>query len=319
MQSPQLVACYICPRNCGVNRYTETGFCGAGSEVKINLATLHFGEEPPISGSKGSGTIFFSHCNLRCVFCQNYSISSDGWGSEASTLELAKLMLNLQTQQAHNINLVTPTHYSPQVAAALIMAKDMGLSIPIVWNSSAYESPQTLQRLAGLVDIYLPDLKYAYGIHAAKYSAAADYPAIAMAAIKEMYAQTGNLISDDNGIAKRGTIVRLLVMPNGLSGAQKSLLRLADEIGTEISISLMGQYYPAGKASEYSELNRGITEQEYQSVVDTAQELGFSDIYVQELSCCDTWTPKFSCDKDSMGWQLGWQTPICHSIQRMLL
>jgi putative pyruvate formate lyase activating enzyme len=160
--------------------------------VKINLATLHFGEEPPISGSKGSGTIFFSHCNLRCVFCQNYSISSDGWGSEASTLELAKLMLNLQTQQAHNINLVTPTHYSPQVAAALIMAKDMGLSIPIVWNSSAYESPQTLQRLAGLVDIYLPDLKYAYGIHAAKYSAAADYPAIAMAAIKEMYAQTGN-------------------------------------------------------------------------------------------------------------------------------
>ncbi|MDD2228448.1 MAG: hypothetical protein PHY48_03445 [Candidatus Cloacimonetes bacterium] len=303
MQYPQLVSCHICPRNCGINRYAETGFCGAGSGLKINLASLHHGEEPPISGSKGSGTIFFSHCNLRCVFCQNYSISSDGWGYESSALELAKMMLRLQEQQAHNINLVTPTHYSPQVIDAIKIAKDIGLTIPIVWNSSAYESLDTLESLAGLVDIYLPDLKYAYGVHAAKYSAAADYPRIALAAIKAMYAQSGNLQLDDSGIAKRGTIVRLLVMPNGLSGAQKSLLRLADEIGTEISISLMGQYYPAGKASEYNELNRGITMQEYQSVVDTAQELGFSNIFIQELSCSDIWTPKFGCDEDSVGWQ----------------
>ncbi|PKN72543.1 MAG: radical SAM protein [Candidatus Cloacimonetes bacterium HGW-Cloacimonetes-3] len=293
MDFPQLASCRICPRDCGVNRYTGTGFCGAGSNIKIDLAALHHGEEPPISGTKGSGTIFFSYCNLRCVFCQNYTISTGGKGYELSCEELAKLMLKLQEQQAHNINLVTPTHFSPQIAESLRIAKEAGLELPIVWNSSAYECLDTLESLDGLIDIYLPDLKYAHGIYAGKYSSAADYPQVALAAIKAMYKQSGTLQTDEQGFATRGTIVRLLVLPHGLSGAQTSLHRLAEELGTEITLSLMGQYYPAGKASLHKELQRGITEQEYQAVVDTAIQLGFTSVFVQELSCSDAWTPDF--------------------------
>ncbi len=293
MDFPQLQSCRICPRDCGVNRYAETGYCGATGNIKINMAALHHGEEPPISGTKGSGTIFFSHCNLLCVYCQNYTISTEGKGYELSCEDLAKLMLKLQEQQAHNINLVTPTHYSPQIAESLRIAKAAGLTLPIVWNSSGYESLDTLSSLEGLVDIYLPDLKYAHGIYAGKYSSAPDYPQIAFEAIKAMFKQSGALQIDSQGIATRGTIVRLLVLPYGLSGAQSSLIRLADELGTDISISLMGQFYPAGKADKYRELQRGITEEEYQAVVDTAIELGYKSVYVQELSCSDAWTPDF--------------------------
>jgi putative pyruvate formate lyase activating enzyme len=299
MDYPQIVSCRICPRNCGVNRYTETGFCGAGSKLKINMAALHHGEEPPISGTRGSGTIFFSHCNLRCVFCQNYAISNEGWGYELGTEALAKLMLNLQAQQAHNINLVTPTHFSPQIADAIILAKAEGLLLPTIWNSSAYECTETLASLEGLVDIYLPDLKFAHGVYAGKYASAPDYPQIAMAAIKAMFTQSGTLRMDEHGIAKSGTILRLLVLPHKVGGVQASLHRLADELGTDISLSLMGQYYPAGKADEYPELKRGITEQEYKDVLDTAVELGFSNIYTQELSCSDAWTPAFVTDEEA--------------------
>lgn len=293
MNYSQMQACAICPRECGVNRYESQGFCGAGAELKVNLAAVHHGEEPPLSGTNGSGTIFFSWCNLHCVFCQNDKISNLGWGEEVSSLDLANLMLSLQEQGAHNINLVTPTHFTPQIVSAIEQAKTLGLNLPVVWNSSAYESVETLQSLAGLVDIYLPDLKYAHGVHAKKYSHAQDYPDVAIKAIKEMHSQVGALRTDEHGIAKKGLIVRLLVLPGALSGTQKSLYRIAEEIGTDVTLSLMGQYYPAGDAHQYPELGRGILEPEYQAVVNTVQELNFDSVFVQELSCSDTWTPKF--------------------------
>lgn len=293
---PALLECQVCPHNCGVNRYEQPGFCGAGAGIAINLAQLHYGEEPPISGSAGSGTIFFSHCNLKCVFCQNYTISREGFGSIYSEAELVRMMLDLQQRGAHNINLVSPTHYSPQLRSAIIAAKQGGLKVPIVWNSNAYEKPEVLAELEGLVDIWLPDYKYYHGIYAQKYSNAKDYPQVAFAAIREMYRLCGPLQVDAAGIATKGVLLRMLVLPNGLSSTSFSLRKFADEMGSDLPLSLMAQYYPAGKASEYTELNRGINAAEYQKVLDTASELGFSSIYVQELSCSDLWTPRFIRD-----------------------
>ena len=290
---PELQACTICPRNCGVNRYQDKGYCQAPAELKINLAQLHFGEEPPISGSQGSGTIFFSHCNLRCVFCQNHLISLQGSGHQISEEELLKIFFDLQAQGAHNINLVTPTHYSIPLISVLKKAKEQGLGIPILWNSSAYESVETLKKLDGLVDMYLPDFKYYHPLYSKKYSHAADYPAIALAALKEMVKQTGFLQEDPGGIATKGVLVRLLLLPNALSGTKDSLRLLADEIGTSLPLSLMAQYYPAGEAVHIAELNRGVKPIEYQTVVETAEEIGFENIFAQELSCDDHWTPKF--------------------------
>lgn len=289
----ELSHCELCPRNCKVNRYIETGFCGAGHELCVNLAMLHNGEEPPISGSRGSGTIFFSHCNLKCVFCQNHQISCLGWGDRVSTQQLSNIMLDLQSQGAHNINLVTPTHYSSQIAESIIIAKSAGLYIPIVWNSNAYEHPKVLRKLEGLVDIFLPDMKYAHKIYAAKYSHAADYPDVANAAIREMYAMTGTLQCDNEGIAKSGFIIRLLVLPNGLAGIRDSLYRIASEIGTEVQLSIMAQYYPTHQASKYPELARGINASEYDKVIETVSDLGFGNVFMQELSCSSEWTPTF--------------------------
>jgi len=292
-QYPQLLQCRICPRDCGVNRYEQRGFCGASASVAINLYQLHFGEEPPISGTRGSGTIFFSHCNLKCVFCQNYTISCQGFGSSLGEESVIRIMLELQEQGAHNINLVTPTHYTPQLRAIIASARAQGLKIPLLWNSSAYEKVETLKSLNSLVDIYLPDLKYSHGVYAKKYSHAVDYPAVALDAIKEMYSQVGPLSVDADGIAQKGVLVRLLVLPQGLSGTENNLRRLADEIGPDVPVSLMGQYYPAGEAGKYPELGRGVSDDEYQKVLDTASDLGFSSVYVQELSSNDFWTPKF--------------------------
>lgn len=289
----QMLQCRICPRDCGVNRYEQRGFCGASASVAINLYQLHFGEEPPISGTGGSGTIFFSHCNLKCVFCQNYATSCQGFGSSLGEDSVIQIMLDLQEQGAHNINLVTPTHYTPQLRVIIASARAQGLKIPLLWNSSAYEKVETLKSLNQLVDIYLPDLKYSHGVYAKKYSRAADYPEVALEAIREMYSQVGPLSVDAGGIAQKGVLVRLLVLPMGLSGTENNLRRLADEIGTEVPVSLMGQYYPAGDAGQHSELGRGISRDEYQKVLDTANELGFSNVYVQEISSNDFWTPKF--------------------------
>jgi putative pyruvate formate lyase activating enzyme len=289
-----MFSCNICPRNCGIDRTKNKGYCGVRDKLRINLATRHFGEEPCFSGTRGSGTIFFAGCNLRCVYCQNYEISTLCWGKDISVEELIRLMLKLQEEGAHNINLVTPTHFTLQLREAIIQAKEKGLTIPILWNSSAYEKVETLQLLTGLVDIYLPDFKYAHKVYAQKYSAASDYPAVAISAIKEMFSQVGLLKLDEKGIAQKGLLLRMLVLPNKLAGCKENLYTLAEELGTELTLSLMGQYYPAGKAKNYKELTRGITLSEYFEVVDTAVELGFTKLYTQEISSSDTWTPNFS-------------------------
>jgi putative pyruvate formate lyase activating enzyme len=295
---PELRNCHLCPRECGVDRYAKTGFCGAPVEIKINLAQLHHGEEPPISGSRGSGTIFLSHCNLLCVYCQNHIISHRGQGKTVSEEEFVQLMLALQAEGAHNINLVTPSHYAFQLRRAIVLAKDKGLSIPILYNSSAYDKVDTLRELQGLVDIYLPDLKYYHKVYARKYSHAAEYPEVAIAAIREMFHQVGHLSLDSNGLATRGIIVRLLILPNALAGTKQSLNLLADEFGEDLNLSLMAQYYPAGNADNFPELNRGIYAHEYKAAVDTAVGLGFTKLFVQEISSNSLWTPKFHTSEE---------------------
>ena len=293
LQYPQLINCQVCPQNCGVNRYETTGYCKAGFNLKINLAQLHHGEEPVFSGSNGSGTIFFSYCNLRCVFCQNYSISHLGWGTYYNEEDCAQIMLKLQEAGAHNINLVSPTQYTPQLVKTITIARENGLSIPVLWNSNGYENVSTLQSLSGLVDIYLPDFKYAHSFYSKKYSSAKDYPEIAIRALEEMFRQVGHLQLDSEGIAKKGILVRHLVLPNHLSGTKKVLYILYEHFGTELALSLMAQYYPTGKANEFPELNRSLKKEEYEEAVETAEALGFKNLYLQKIYSSPEWTPDF--------------------------
>ena len=293
LQYPQLINCQVCPQNCGVNRYETTGFCKAGFNLKINLAQLHHGEEPVFSGSNGSGTIFFSYCNLRCVFCQNYSISHLGWGTYYNEEDCAQIMLKLQEAGAHNINLVSPTQYTPQLVKTITIARENGLSIPVLWNSNGYENVSTLQSLAGLVDIYLPDFKYAHSFYSKKYSSAKDYPEIAIRALEEMFRQVGHLQLDSEGIAKKGILVRHLVLPNHLSGTKKVLYILYEHFGPELALSLMAQYYPTGKANEFPELNRSLKKEEYEEAVETAEALGFKNLFLQKIYSSPEWTPDF--------------------------
>lgn len=294
MMNPELASCAICPQNCGVNRYEKLGFCRAGSEIKINLAQLHHGEEPVLSGTGGSGTIFLAHCNLRCRFCQNHEISHLGWGRYYTREECAKLILELQKAGAHNINFVSPTHFSLQLAEVIKDAKAAGLTIPVVWNSNAYEKVETLGRLEGLVDIYLPDYKYAHNAYSQKYSQAKDYPRVALEAIHEMQRQVGELRLDSQGIAQRGLLIRHLVLPNGISGTRKALYELREKLGAKIAVSLMSQYYPTPQAAEHQELSRGISLEEYQDALAAARELEINLIFTQELSPSSDWTPQFT-------------------------
>lgn len=289
----ELTNCQICPRSCEINRYKEKGFCGADTNIKINLHQLHFGEEPVLSGTNGSGALFFSHCNLRCVFCQNYTISDLGWGRDITNDECVQILLELQRLSAHNINLVTPSHYSIQLIDVIKTAKQNGLSIPIVWNSNAYEDVEVLKSLEGLVDIYLPDLKYSESNNSIKYSQAPDYPAIARKAVAEMKRQVGQLKCNENGIAYKGLIIRLLVLPNNVAGVIDNLRWIADTLGEETYISLMAQYYPTWKADKYPEINRGIIQPEYNIVLQALEKLGFENGFIQELSCSNEWTPDF--------------------------
>ncbi len=300
---PELEKCGVCPQNCGVDRYRETGFCGADHRLKINLAHLHHGEEPVLSGSGGSGTIFFSHCNLRCVFCQNHRISHQGWGTYYTEDECAGLMLDLQAAGAHNVNLVSPTHFTPQLAQTIRIAKKRGLKIPVVWNSNAYEQVSSLQSLAGLVDIYLPDFKYADPGCGEKYSQAPRYPELALMAIREMYRQAGGLQVDAGGIAEKGGLIRHLVLPNRISGTIEALGILRENFGPAVDISLMAQYYPAAEASRFAELDRGITSGEYQETLDQAEKLGLENVFIQELEQSPGWTPEF--DSQGLGLQKG--------------
>lgn len=285
--------CTICPRKCNVNRSSGRGYCNAPDKIKINLSQLHFGEEPVISGKHGSGTVFFSHCNLSCVYCQNYLISQEGHGKYYSVQGLSALMLDLQDMNAHNINLVTPTHYTTQVIDALQMAKKGGLSIPVIWNSNAYEEVETLKKLDGLVDIYLPDFKYSDPGMSGKYSHAPGYPEIAGAAVKEMYWQTGCL-KVENDLATRGVMIRVLILPHDINNIGKTLEWINKNFGTDIYISLMSQYYPAYHADRFPEISRGITKTEHEFAVEQFYRFGFCNGFIQGISCSNKWTPEFN-------------------------
>jgi putative pyruvate formate lyase activating enzyme len=275
--------CHLCPRKCGALRLNgeHEGVCGAGRVLKISSHNLHFGEEPPISGSNGSGTIFFTNCNLHCVFCQNYPISNLGNGRNVTEEGLAKMMLELQEEGAHNINLVTPTHYVPQILEALGMAIGQGLHIPLVYNSGGYESIETLRLLDGIIDIYMPDAKYWSSELAERYSHAADYPEVNRSALKEMYRQVGDLTLDSHGIAIRGLLVRHLVLPGAVEDTKKILEFLAMEISPQVYISLMSQYHPCYNAFKYPDLSRRLTTEEYDTARVYADHFGLTNGWCQ--------------------------------------
>ena len=280
----RLVACDLCPHDCGVNRIKgERGLCGAGLKPKIASANVHKGEEPPISGTRGSGTIFLSGCSLKCVFCQNFPISQFGNGEEITTGELAARMLKLQKQRVHNINFVTPTHYLPQILAALWLAIPQGFTLPIVWNTSGYEKVDALQLLDGIVAVYLPDMKYSDDAAAVEISAAPGYCSINRAAVKEMLRQVGHLQVNEEGIAIGGLIVRHLVLPEGRAGSLEILPWIAENLGRETHIALMSQYFPAHKASGLSGLNRPVNHEEYDAAVEALEEAGLDNGWVQDL------------------------------------
>lgn len=277
--------CRVCPRECGINRLQndKLGFCRSGLNPVIASVSPHHGEEPPLSGTRGSGTVFFANCNLRCAYCQNYPISQLGNGAERTPGELACQMLWLQEQGCHNLNLVTPTHFMPQILKALGIAKERGFSLPVVYNTSGYESIEALRLLEGIVDIYLPDMRYSDNAAAMKYSIAPHYREINRAAIKEMYRQVGNLVLDENGIARRGLIIRHLILPGGISGTEEIMQFLAEEVSKDVSISLMAQYFPAYKAHTFKELSQRITAEEYEEAYQIMEKYGLENGWVQEL------------------------------------
>jgi putative pyruvate formate lyase activating enzyme len=270
-----LERCRLCPRACQVNRLAgEQGYCRAGTEVMIASAFPHFGEEPPLVGLYGSGTIFFSHCNLRCVFCQNYEISHHGEGKHLTSSELARYMLDLQEQGCHNINLVTPTQYVPQIVAALPEAIERGLTIPFVYNCGGYESLEVLKLLAGIIDIYMPDAKFAGEVQAAAYCNAPDYPWVLQEVLREMHRQVGDLSVDDQGIATRGLLIRHLVMPQGTSGTKEIIAFIVEQVSENSYVNIMAQYRPLYRSIEYPEIDRRITAKEYRDAIKIARQGG---------------------------------------------
>lgn len=272
-----LACCQMCPRNCRDDRLAgKVGICKTGRFARVNSYFPHYGEENCLRGWRGSGAIFFSQCNLRCQFCQNFEISHLGKGEEVSPEQLAGMMLELQAEGCHNINLVTPSHVVPQILEALLLAIEGGLRIPIVYNTSAYDSVESLQLLDGVVDIYMPDFKIWDSHMALKYLAAKDYPEMARRSIKEMYRQVGELRLDENGLAKRGVLVRHLLMPGNVAGTRDILKFLAREISLHTYVNIMEQYAPAGKVCEeqFPELNRRITHHEYFQAINMAQKAG---------------------------------------------
>jgi putative pyruvate formate lyase activating enzyme len=277
--------CRVCPRECGVNRLQDDrlGFCRSGLSPVVSSVSPHHGEEPPVSGTKGSGTVFFTNCNLRCVYCQNYPISQLGNGAERTPSELACQMLWLQEQSCHNVNLVTPTHFVPQFLKALSLARERGFTLPIVYNTSGYDSVETLRLLDGIVDIYLPDMRYGDNDAAMRYSVAPHYLEVNQAAVREMFRQVGNLVLNEDGIASRGLIIRHLVLPGGVSGTESVMRFLAEEISKDVYISLMSQYFPAYRAVEQREINRRISGKEYDAAYDIKMKYGLKNGWVQEL------------------------------------
>ena len=294
----RLADCDICPRKCGVNRLGgEMGYCNSGALPIVSSYCDHHGEEPVLSGKKGSGTIFFANCNLRCVYCQNHQISQNWTVQKANEItchQLAEHMLHLQNELGcHNINMVSPSHFVPQIIEALLEAVPQGLNIPLVYNTNGYDSLETLKELDGVVDIYLPDFKYFDNKHAKGLSDAANYVEAARAAIREMYRQVGNLVIDDNGIAQRGLIVRHLILPERLSGSREVLKWLAEELSREVTISVMSQYNPMHHALEMPQLARSISQAEFDEVFNLVVELGMENGWVQQLEAADYYVPDF--------------------------
>jgi putative pyruvate formate lyase activating enzyme len=267
--------CRLCPRECRVNRLSSNvGYCRAGAELEVSSAFPHFGEEPPLVGHHGSGTIFLTHCNLRCIFCQNYDISHLGRGEGITPSDLARVMVRLQAMGCHNVNFVTPTHYAPQIVASLSEAIEMGLRLPIVYNCSGYESIEVIRLLEDIVDIYMPDVKFMDEAYSKKFCNAPDYPEVIRKVLKEMHRQAGDLILNSDGIAERGLLIRHLVMPQGASSSETVFRYIAEQISVHSYVNIMDQYRPAYQAHDYPEINRRITRKEYSEAVQTARRIG---------------------------------------------
>ena len=294
----RLASCDICPRQCGVNRLAgEPGFCHSGYLPIVSAVCAHHGEEPPISGSRGSGTIFFGNCNMRCIYCQNYQISQD-WEKQQSRETdfhtLAGQMLYLQDELGcHNINFVSPSHFVPQLVRALLEAVPMGLHLPLVYNTSGYDSVESLKELEGVISIYLPDLRYASDKWSEKFSQTPDYVAHARVAIREMYRQVGGLVLDEAGLALRGLIVRHLILPHRLAGSEESLTWLVENISPDVAVSIMSQYSPVHRASRIPSLSRTLTTSEYSEVIELLDRLGLENGWIQELGASDDYLPDF--------------------------
>ena len=288
--------CELCPRRCRVDRVKTLGFCGAGENLRVALVSLHKWEEPCLVGENGAGTIFFSHCNLKCVYCQNFSISHGGYGAEISIERLAEIFIEQQARGAANIELVTPTHYTDKICAAIDLAKAHGLTLPIVWNSNAYENLETLELLRGRVDIFLPDLKYFDDEPAKIFSNAPNYFSVASAAIKKMFELVGSA-QIVNGLMIHGVIVRHLILPNFRRDSIKIVDWLYETFGDEIFISLMNQYTPIYRAAEFKKISRPLTTFEYKYVVEHAENLGIKNCFVQIGKTADkNFIPNFNLD-----------------------
>ena len=292
----ELEKCTLCPRNCGINRNkNEVGFCKAGKDPKVALCNLHYFEEPCISGEEGSGTVFFTGCNLKCVFCQNYKISQNYQGNEIKVEDLANEFIKLQDKGANNINLVTAFMYVPQIIEAIKISRENGLKIPIVYNSSGYESVETIKKLEGYVDVYLPDLKYFDDNLAESFSFAKNYFSVATEAIKEMYRQVGSPVFDDKGMITKGIIIRHLVLPGQIENSKNVLKWIKDNFGSNVYVSVMAQYFPTHLAKEKTELglNRKLTEEEYKEIEDYTFELDLNG-FIQDLEDNEEqYVPKF--------------------------
>ena len=294
----RLTSCDICPRECHVNRLeNELGFCHSGRLPIVAAVCAHQGEEPAISGSKGSGTVFFGNCNMRCVYCQNYQISQNWKKQKSKEMDchtLAESMLYLQDKLGcHNINFVSPSHFVPQLVRAVLEAIPMGLRVPLVYNTNGYDSIASLKELDGIISIYLPDLRYASDERAKKFSHTPDYVARARQAIREMYRQVGNLILDEFGLAQRGLIVRHLILPNGLAGSEESLTWLARELSPTVTVSVMSQYLPLHRARRVPLLSRKISKSEYETVLQFLDDLGIENGWVQEMGASGNYLPDF--------------------------
>ncbi|MFA6941628.1 MAG: radical SAM protein [Clostridiaceae bacterium] len=279
----ELESCRLCRRNCSVNRLKgETGYCRSSLDIKLARASLHLWEEPPLSMGKGSGTVFFSNCNFSCVFCQNYKISQEGIGKDISIERLSEIFLNLQHKGANNINLVTPTSYVPQIIEALKTSKKEGLTIPIVYNTNSYENIETIKSLSGLIDIYLPDIKYYSDKYAVKYSNAPNYFDTAKKAALEMFNQVGDIELSPDGIMKKGVIIRHLMLPGLLFDSKKILDFVYNTFKNRVYLSLMNQYTPFYKSSDYKEIDRKISRKSYDALIDYALSIGIEKGFIQE-------------------------------------